>query len=131
MAGLFSWLWGESDNNIHNVHESIEIARNEGEILAGFGTAQLISKDILSQSRKNLKNVDKPIERVHILECKPATLSPTTNISLIKRSWLGVTKQVLADAISKLKRTETAIHAEFAPRSIVLRELLATTPRVN
>ena len=67
MAGLFSWLWGESDNNIHTVHESIEIARNEGEVLAGFGTAQLISKDILSQSRKNLKKVDEPLERVHIL----------------------------------------------------------------
>ena len=129
MSGILGWLWG-SEEPVDS-QQSIDIARKEGEVLAGYGAAQLISKDILKQGRKGLRKAEEPIERIHILSAQPATLSPTTNLSLIKRSWLGVTADVLAEAISKLRRTETAVHTEFKPKSAVLQELLATRPRID
>jgi len=129
MSGILNWLWGDAVPP--SAEDSIDLARKEGEVLAGFGAAQLISNDILKQGLKGLKKVDEPIERIHILDPRPATLSPTTNLSLIKRSWLGVTVDVLTDAINKLRPTHTAIHTEFKPKSTVLQELLATTKRID
>jgi len=90
-----------------------------------------ISKNMLQECIKGLRSVKQPTEKLHVLEFSPAVMSPTMNVNLIKRSWLGITQDILLETISALRHVKTAKEEKFAPRSAVLRELLASHPRVK
>ena len=110
MSGWLSWLWSAETPPPPQIG---------------------ISADVLAGALSKLKHIEAPVEKLHILECRPATLSPTANMSLIKRSWLGITNETLMDVIKGLRRTETATHDTFTPRSVVLQELLQTRQRLE
>jgi hypothetical protein len=99
-------------------------------MLVGHSAARLINADILAERRAALNRVAPPTEFSHILEFSPAVLAPTTNLALIKRSWLGITEQILVATIRKLRSPVVELKPTFAPRSGVLRELLQTRTRV-
>lgn len=131
MSSWLSWLWGsaEAQTTPSITPADLDNAR-AAHMLVGHGLSRLVDCDILTARRATLTHVEPPEEKLHILEFKPAVLAPTTNLALIRRSWLGITVDVLGDAIRKLRRTETTIHDNFVPRSAVLQELMAKHPRI-